>query len=188
MNPPIRKKLRHYDLPGHAHFYTFSCFRRLPLLSKERTCRWTIQAIDKARTRFNFSLWAYVIMPEHVHLLIYPRDEQYSSAKILHYIKESVGRRAINLLKQTNSPFLTRLAVNESGKTVYRFWQHSAGFDANHTDPTAIHEVIQYIHLNPLRRGLVLNVEDWFWSSAKAWLLGVEEPLRVDRDVPTLHV
>ena len=68
----IRKRCHRHDEPGHAHGLTFSCYRRLSLLSKDRTRRWLIEAIDEARSLAHFDLWAYVIMPEHVHILIVP--------------------------------------------------------------------------------------------------------------------
>ena len=68
-----RKKIKHYDVPGHAHYLTFSCYRGLPLLSKDRTRVWFVEELAKARTKHHFDLWAWVIMPEHVHLLICPR-------------------------------------------------------------------------------------------------------------------
>ncbi len=63
--PMARKRCRRYDEVGHAHELTFSCDRRLPLLSRDRTRHWLIEAIQAARGRTRFDLWAYVIMPEH---------------------------------------------------------------------------------------------------------------------------
>ena len=74
---PHRKRVKHFDIPGHAHLLTFSCFRRMPFLSKDRTRRWFLEALGAARSALEFDLWAWVIMPEHVHLLIYPRREGY---------------------------------------------------------------------------------------------------------------
>ena len=68
--PIYRPKVTHYDIPGHAHFLTFSCYRRLPLLGKDRSRWWFVQALEKARRRHHFDPWAWVLMPEHVHLLI----------------------------------------------------------------------------------------------------------------------
>jgi len=66
-----RKKVRHFDEPGHAHFLTFSCYGRLPLLGKDRSRGWLIEAIVAARQKHGFDLWAWVVMPKHVHLLIW---------------------------------------------------------------------------------------------------------------------
>lgn len=67
-----RKTRRAWDEPGHAHFLTYSCYQRLPLLSRDRTRRWVIEAMDRTRRKLDVHLWAYVIMPEHVHVLLRP--------------------------------------------------------------------------------------------------------------------
>jgi hypothetical protein len=71
--PPYIKKLRIYDEPGQAPFLIFSCYRRLPLLSKDRSRRWFGDALAPARLKHGFELWAWVIMPQHVHLLVCPK-------------------------------------------------------------------------------------------------------------------
>ena len=72
-----RKSRRSFNEPGHAHFLTYSCHERLPLLAKDRVRRWVIDAMDVARRRHEFALLGYVIMPEHVHQLIW----EWSSAR-----------------------------------------------------------------------------------------------------------
>src|SRR5262245_26889809 len=101
-----RKTLRHYDLPWHAHFLTFSCFHRFPLLGKDRTRLWLVDALGNARDSHCFDLWGWVIMPEHVHLLIWPREPGYQTAGILASIKKPVGYRAIQYLDEHAPAFL----------------------------------------------------------------------------------
>jgi putative transposase len=127
-------------------------------------------------------------MPEHVHLLIYPRLPCLTK-DILYGIKRPVGIKAIRYLKQQASDFLRELTVVSKNRTYCRFWQAGPGFDRNLTEPRAIHNTIDYIHENPVRRGLVPSAEDWIWSSARD-LAGLDSPipLRVDRTVPTLHL
>jgi len=60
MTQPHRKPVQAYNLPGHAHELTFSCFRRLPLLNCDRTRLWFLDACESARSRRNLGLWAYV--------------------------------------------------------------------------------------------------------------------------------
>jgi putative transposase len=55
--------------PGHAHELTFSCYRRFPFFSRDRVCQW----IEEARTSLDFDVWAWVFMPDHVHLFVRPR-------------------------------------------------------------------------------------------------------------------
>lgn len=75
MPTPHRKRCKRYDVPGDAHFLTFSCFRRQPLLSRDRTRMWFVEAFYSARKSAPFDLWAWVILPEHVHLVLLPKDQ-----------------------------------------------------------------------------------------------------------------
>src|SRR5690606_4754408 len=77
------KTCKRYNEPGHAHALNFCCFRQQKFLSQERPCIWLAEAINLARTKHAFELWAYVFMPEHVDLLICPRQSDYDISKIL---------------------------------------------------------------------------------------------------------
>ncbi|HCS51426.1 MAG TPA: hypothetical protein DIW81_07505, partial [Planctomycetaceae bacterium] len=61
--------------PGHAHELTFSCYHRYPFLKAERCCQWLADSIANARQKYKFQLWAYVFMPDHVHMIISPNKE-----------------------------------------------------------------------------------------------------------------
>ena len=69
--------------PGHAHELTFSCYRNRPFLSNRQYCLHLCEAISAARQQYLFHVWRYVFMPNHVHLLIYPKLESYDMAEIL---------------------------------------------------------------------------------------------------------
>jgi putative transposase len=181
-----RKKVKHCDLLGDAHYLTFSCYRSIPLLSRDRTRLWLIAELAKARIKHRFDLWAWVIMPEHVHLLIYPR-ENYKTEKILASIKKPVAYKAIQFLKQEAPDFLEKLTVRNRERTYHRFWQAGPGHDANLYELATIYHAIEYIHNNPVRRGLVPHATDWLWSSARDWA-GLGHPyITVDRTLPPLH-
>ena len=81
---------RAFNESGHAHELTFTCYRRFPFLKAERTCQWLADEIDEARRQHDFALWAYVFMPEHVHLMIYPRRYEYDMEVLLKAIKQPV--------------------------------------------------------------------------------------------------
>lgn len=72
MNHQDRPRRRSFNEPGHAHELTFTCYRRLRFFSAERTCRWLAEAIAAARGGRDFDLWAFVLMPEHVHVIVRP--------------------------------------------------------------------------------------------------------------------
>jgi putative transposase len=159
--------------PGHAHEFTFSCFHRYPFLKAERTCQWLAEEINAARTELNFRLWAYVFMPDHVHLLVWPRQEVYEVAAILKAIKEPVGRKAIAYLRREAPEWITRVTVKRGKREECHFWQPGGGYDRNVTEVKTLLAMIEYIHNNPVRKGLVERPELWKWSSA-AWFLGGE--------------
>jgi putative transposase len=183
-----RKKVQHFDEPGDAHFLTFSCYRRMALLSKDRTCRWLAEAIADARTKHGFDLWAWVLMPEHVHLLLWPRRPAYETARILADIKRPVGQNAVRWLQGNCSVFLERLTVRNRNRIYHRFWQAGPGQDRNVYDVASLYQIIEYIHNNPVRRGLVARPEDWPWSSAAEWAGKEDVVLKIDRTLPALIV
>ena len=161
---------------------TFSCFNSQPFLSKDRPCRWFLDSLQHVRAKRLFDLWGYVIMPEHVHLLIWPH-EGVKISSILQSLKLPVAQRAIRWLKEEAPQFLVRLLdAQPNGAIAYRFWQRGGGYDRNLRSVRDTHEKLRYIHDNPVRRKLVARAEDWPWSSARAWATGVDEPLRIDRE------
>jgi putative transposase len=169
---------RTFNEPGHAHELTFSCYRRYPFLQAERTCVWLAEAIEAARQEHKFALWAYVFMPEHVHLLIYPTRAPYDIRDMLQCIKEPVGRQAVAYLRESAPEWLERINVQRGQRVERRFWQAGGGFDRNVVEPHTLMAMIAYIHANPVRRGLVKNAEEWKWSSA-GWREG-KNTLRPD--------
>jgi putative transposase len=188
-NKQKHKTCRRYNTPGDAHSLTFNCFHAQSFLSRDRTRLWLIDALCEARERLEFDVWAYVIMPEHCHILIFPRRPAYSISRILEAIKLPVTRRAKAHLQRTAAESLRLMCdVQPNGQIAYRFWQRGGGHDRNLFEPKAIHAEIEYIHNNPERRELVVRAEDWRWSSA-AWYAGARDvPLVPDAGtIPRLH-
>ncbi len=182
MNQPHHKQCKRYDIPGDAHFITFSCYQRLPLLSKDRSREWMIDAIQRAQEKKMFDLWAYVIMPEHVHLVLFPINDSKISS-ILKTIKQSVSRCAIVWMKKHAPDYLSTLEVTKpNGEIAYHFWQRGGGYDRNLRSVRDIHEKVRYVHDNPVQRGLCEQPVDWYWSSAKSWVEGTNKPLELQRD------
>ncbi len=141
-----------------------------------------LDALQLGRTQGKFDLWAYVIMPEHVHLVLLPHRDVKSS-QIFTTVKQSVSKRALHWLRKNSPEFLTHLEdVQPNGARAHRFWQRGGGYDRNLRTVADVYEKIEYVHANPVRRGLVTVPEDWPWSSCRAWATGEDEPLVLDRD------
>ena len=91
------------------------------------------------------------------------------------------NRIVLAFLRQQASPFLQRLRDEQPNGTVHhRFWQRGGGYDRNLTSAEALRAVIDYLHANPVRRGLVASAEDWEWSSAR-WYAGLQ-PVKLEMD------
>ena len=177
-----RRHRKSWDIPWDAHFLTFSCFGRQGFLRCVRPCRWFLDYLLRAKARAPFALWGYVLMPEHVHLLILPAEGVAISA-ILYQLKQPVTLRAVAWVRANAPAFLARMEDRQpNGKLTRRFWQRGGGYDRNVRSVRDAHEKLGYLHDNPVRRGLVARAEDYLWSSARAWLIGEDEPIPLDRE------
>ena len=168
------------DEPGHAHELTFSCYRRFPFLQSDRTCQWFAEAIESARVAYSFRLWSYVFMPDHAHLVVLPTEDRYPVSTILKAIKAPVGRKAIEFLAANAPHWLPRITRTRGQTTERLFWQSGGGHDRNVITQTTLLKMIDDIHANPVRRGLVERPRDWKWSSAPWYDDFSTVPLSVD--------
>jgi len=146
-------RLRHYDHLGTARAINFSCYRRLRLLRDERDIKIVLEEIDKVRIRHGFALLGYVIMPNHVHMIIYPPDA-IELGPIIGQIKSRSGRRILESWEAVRHPGLSQLRIEREGRRRYAFWQRRC-YDHNCRTPEAVREKIAYCHSNPVRAGLV---------------------------------
>ena len=175
-----RKTCKRYNVPG-AHALTFSCYRQQPFLNRDRSRRWFLDALAAARVAHAFDLWAYVIMPEHVHLVIMPHAADYSIPDILRDLKRPVAREALKYVRAYAPDFLQQMCDEQPGGALrHRFWQRGGGYDRNLTKPETIRQTIEYVHANPVGRGLAETPEAWYWSSAAYYVDGRDVPLVPD--------
>lgn len=178
-----RKRVRRINEPGHAHALTFSCFRRQPFLNRDRSRLWLLDALDRARQKHRYHLWAFVVMPEHAHVLVWPTEPEYDISKFLASMKTAVARTALAYVRSEAPEFLPRMLDEQpNGDAHYRFWQRGGGYDRNVVAPTTAWKTIDYLHANPVRRGLCDRPTDWPWSSAAAYAGVSNGPLRLDRE------
>lgn len=162
----IRKLMKRQGSYGDVRFVTFSCQGRLPLLHNDGIRDLFARSLSDARARFGFRLFAWVVMPEHVHLLITP-GEGCDVARAMLGIKLPVAKRVIARWEEIRAPILDRITLANRTR---RFWLQGGGFDRKIRDMEAFSENVQYIHRNPVTRGLVVKPEEWRWSSARWWM------------------
>ncbi|MBN2037614.1 MAG: transposase [Chitinispirillaceae bacterium] len=165
-NGQCRKKIQHYNTPGHAHMLTFTCYHKRNYLSDPKACEILVEEIGKSRHIYSFLLWAFVVMPDHVHLLLWPAEDGYDISKVLSGIKQYASKRYGRFLKETNRSRYERFLVRHGTNLAFTLWRPGGGFDRNAWHEPVINRMIRYIENNPVRKNLVKRPEEWPWSSA----------------------
>lgn len=136
--------LKRYQETGKLHFLTFSCYHRLPLLTQDHPKQIVEQVPEQTRREHDFEIHGYVLMPEHVHLLL-SEPTHHDLATTLKVLKQQTARLLLGDRKQ--------------------FWQ-TRYYDFNiHTEAKRL-EKLRYIHHNPVKRGLTTQPHLYPWSSA----------------------
>ena len=133
--------LRRYPEAHCLHFITFSCYRQQKKLNTALARDWFVTNLERTRTWYGFYVVAFVVMPEHVHLLI-SEPERKTLTIAIQMLKQAVSRKL--------------------GKG--QFWQIRYFDDLVMTEDHRGKAMV-YIHRNPVKRGLVVRPEDWKWSS-----------------------
>jgi putative transposase len=140
-----------YQHSGGFHFITFSCDGRQPLLARPKACETFERELETVRQRYQFVIAGYVLMPEHVHLLV-GEPVKASLSVVIQVLKQQTSRK----LKQRGE---------------IRFWQRRY-YDFNVHNELKRVEKLRYMHRNPVKRGLVEEPEDWPWSSFRHYATG----------------
>jgi putative transposase len=150
--------LKRYQSDSCYHFITFSCYRRLPLLDSSRVCESFERSLERLRKRHNFYVFGYVLMPEHVHLLL-SEPPKMELSKLIGALKTAVARG----LRSADG----------------HLWQKRY-YDFNVLTQRKFVEKLRYMHRNPVKRGLVEQPEDWPWSSFRHWLTGHQSRIEIE--------
>jgi len=149
-------------------YLTCSCYRRLRLFNNPAIRDAFAGFLRQVRERSGMRLIAWVLMPEHFHIILIPTRREWPVPKILVSLKQPLAQSVIRRWRTLRAPVLPKLA-GPRGTT--RFWQPGGGFDRNPRTPFELSREIAYIHMNPVRRGLVKSPAEWAWSSAR-WYAG----------------
>ena len=151
--------LKRYQQTGDVHFITFSCYHRAPLLGTAQARDTFVITLERVRCWYGFYLTGFVVMPEHVHLLL-SEPQRGNLAVVLQMLKQVVSRKL-------------------RGTRTKPFWQPRY-YDFNVRRGATLTEKLDYIHRNPVRRGLVARPEDWKWSSALHHATGKDGAVEIE--------
>jgi len=140
------------------HFITCSCYHRLPFLDTAAAQDVFLEMLEEARQKYLFRVVGYVVMPEHVHLLLSePQIGTLSTA--LQVVKQRTARKVQDVVRG-------------------QMWQRRF-YDFNVFTQKKVTEKLFYMHENPVKRGLVLSADDWVWSSARFYSSGEQGVVKI---------
>ncbi len=161
-------------------YLTVVCKDRLPVFRKDDFKELVCQSLNEARQSGEFLIFAYVIMPDHLHVIT---DRPRQPSEILRFVKGITAHRVIAYLKEQGyQTSLEKLRHQEKDRGYrYSLWQHESNV-LELTSESFFMQKVNYIHLNPVRAGLVEKAVDYRWSSARIWAgrAAEDEPLQVD--------
>jgi putative transposase len=168
------------DIP--CLYITAVCKDRLPVFQTDRLKLVACQSFADARVSGQFSIFAYVIMPDHIHIVT---GGELKPSKVLQFIKGVSANHVIKYLKEGDyQSSLEKLKHAEREKRHrHSLWESESNV-LHLTSESMFMQKVNYIHLNPVRANLVERATDYHWSSARYWARCPleNEPLAVDVD------
>ena len=148
--------LKRYQQTGDTHFLTFSCHARQPYFNNPASRDLFERALEQTRRRYVFFVFGYVVMPEHIHLLV-SEPKRSSLDRAIQSLKTSISK------KSRQKPF---------------WLPRYHDFNAQSRDKRI--EKLRYLHRNPVVRGLVISPEEWRWSSFHHHMTGKEGTVEIE--------
>jgi putative transposase len=172
----MARRLHRYYGAGYSHFITTSCYQRLPLLASARNRDLFLRVLESVRRRYRFVVCGYVVMPEHVHLLI-GEPELGDPSLVMKALKQGFARRLLaRLRRRTNA---NQLPLWNERAERGRIWQPRFYDFVVFSEHKRV-EKLRYMHRNPVKRGLVLEPEEWRWSSFRHYAYAEAGPVVVN--------
>ena len=161
-------RLHRYYGAGYLHFITTSCYRRMRLLAKPQHRGLLLEVLESVRRSYRFVVAGYVVMPEHVHLLL-GEPQRGNPSKVMQAIKQGFARRLLRKLRAGANP--RQGCLWDTALANGHIWQARFYDFVVFTEKKRV-EKLRYMHGNPVKRGLVLEPQQWAWSSYRHYADG----------------
>lgn len=174
----MRSRYKH--LEGRIHFVTSTIVDWIPLFTSDKYYAIIINAIKHYQAEKDLKIYAYVFLDNHFHLVLSCED----LTNMMRSLKRFTATRIIKQIKEDRkSDILEKLKKEKKGykiNSTYQVWQE--GFHPKQIiSEVMFFQKIEYIHQNPVRKGLVEEVTDWKYSSARYYYLEEEGLIKIER-------
>ena len=157
------------------HFINCSCYHRQPWLARPERRDLFLQVLEQVRQRYGFVVVGYVVMPEHIHLLI-GEPEKGDPSRVMQAVKQGFSRQVLKASRQRRVGGQQELF----GVGAEHVWQKRF-YDFNVWSEKKRIEKLRYMHRNPVQRGLVAEPEQWAWSSFRSYAYGEAGAVRINQ-------
>jgi REP element-mobilizing transposase RayT len=174
----MRSRYRISD-SAFPHFVTGTTVGWLPIFTTAVCCDILVPALQYCRTHKELKLHAWVILDTHFHAIAAAPN----LTRVLADLKRHTARRIIEQLQAERCDWLLeqlrRQCAPHKAESEHQVWQEGSHPQAIGTDATMLQK-LEYLHNNPVKRGLVASPEHWRYSSAHEWLSGASVEMRCD--------
>jgi putative transposase len=174
----MRSRYRVYE-KEQAHFVTSTAVAWLPIFTTASRCDVLVQSLEYCRAKKNLKIYAWVVLDNHFHAILSAPDLQ----RVMADLKRHTARRLLELLEAEKAEWLLNQlryhCASYKTESEHQVWQEGYHPQAIPTDEIMLQK-LEYLHNNPVKRGLVALPEHWRYSSAHEWLPGAMPLLRCD--------
>lgn len=174
--------MNRFHIEGHVYYVTTNVYRRLPIFTRPSFIVLLYDSLHYYRHQYDFKLLGYVIMPDHVHLMLWPQSEA-ALCDFMRDFKTFTSKRIIrqaNVEQKQDWIIHFRQSGQETGRSENKVWQDSY-WDINLFSVKFLRQKLNYIHRNPLRSKLVDNPEEYPYSSFRNYAFDEEWFIEIDR-------
>lgn len=175
--------LPRFHIEGHIYYITTVIYNRLPVFTRPSFVIPLYDSLNFYRHKQEFKILGYVIMPDHMHLIIWPLGTA-SVSEIMRDYKKFTATRLIRQAEvEGASAWMAAFeqAGKETGRSDRKVWQDSY-WDVNVYTERFLRRKLNYIHRNPVRSGLVESPEDYYYSSYRNYVFGEESLIEIDQE------
>ncbi|MDH4221975.1 MAG: transposase [candidate division Zixibacteria bacterium] len=171
---------------GNGYYITTSVKKFIKIFRERKYIDIILENLNFYRKKYGFKLIGYVIMPNHLHLMIYPDQKRVAEiSRFIEDFKKFTSKKLRELMeKNKKSGWLKLFRLSDDKKKNWRYQIWQPGFDdLGVYSPKVVRTKLNYIHNNPVRAGLAERPEDYLYSSARNFILNDHSVIKVDTDL-----